>query len=95
VIGVVATAAVVYYATGGPEAVSEGLEQTGEVVTDASENAWDTIQTVFSRPRNNQSQNDQFRGAVSEIEHRLGRTLTDDEIQELHHTIQELEDPGY
>ncbi|HBL58646.1 MAG TPA: hypothetical protein DDZ80_09055 [Cyanobacteria bacterium UBA8803] len=38
-------------------------------------------------PGNNQAQNRQFRGAVQEIERRIGRKLSKDEIRQLHDTI--------
>ena len=47
---VVATAAVVVFnATGGPEVVSEGLEQAGEAASDALENAWNGLKTLFAK----------------------------------------------
>ena len=38
-------------------------------------------------PRNNQAQNRQFRSAVQEIERRIGKKLSKDEIRQLHDAI--------
>lgn len=35
-------------------------------------------------PKSNKAQNDQFKGAVKEIERKLGKKLTDKQIRELH-----------
>jgi len=87
-IGVTTVAVVVYFAAGGPEAVANGLNQAGEAISNG-------INAVFSRPQNNQAQNRQFRGAVQQLEHELGRDLTQDEIQALHDALHDLEDPGF
>jgi len=47
------------------------------------------------RPGSNSDQNKQFNGAVREIERQIGRPLDQDEIQQLHHAIHDLEDPGF
>ncbi len=43
-------------------------------------------------PRNNQAQNGQFEDAVKEIEKRIGRKLTQDEVRRLH---EEISGQGY
>ena len=47
------------------------------------------------RPRRNTDQNKQFDDAVREIEHRIGRRLTPDEIRRLHEALHDEEDPGF
>lgn len=45
-------------------------------------------------PGNNQAQNKQFADAVREIERRIGRRLSQDEIRRLHDAIS-VQDYGY
>ena len=47
------------------------------------------------RPGSNTAQNDEFEGAVKELQRQLGRKLDHDEIQQLHRALHELEDPGF
>jgi hypothetical protein len=47
------------------------------------------------RPGNNQDQNRQFRGAVQEINRRIGRRITQDEERRLHEELHHEANPGY
>jgi len=47
------------------------------------------------RPRSNVEQNKQFDAAVREIERRIGRKLSKDEIRELHNALHDEGNPGY
>ena len=70
------------------EGVTAGLKQAGEDVSNG-------VQTLFSRPRNNQAQEKQFIGAVKQLEKELGRKLDQDETRQLHEALHHLEDPGF
>jgi hypothetical protein len=47
------------------------------------------------RPASNVDQNKQFADAVQEIQRRIGRRLTKDEIRQLHEALHGEDDPGY
>jgi hypothetical protein len=47
------------------------------------------------RPNRNTDQNKQFADAVQEIQRRIGRRLTADEVRQLHEALHGEEDPGY
>jgi hypothetical protein len=51
--------------------------------------------SLMSRPTSNVDQNKQFADAVKEIERRIGRRLSKDEIRRLHEALHDEDDPGF